>query len=70
MFHQNEAHKETLTRKCEGDSNIPKKGESEECEESYFAMGDDNRAIKFMCKKCDKSYASQRAIVEHIKMKH
>ena len=65
-----EAHRETLTRKGEGDNNIPRNGESEECEESYFATKGDDNVIKFTCKKCDKSCASQMAIKGHVKMKH
>ena len=65
-----QTHREALRRKCEGGDIFPSDNEGKDQEESYdITRGRDN-VLQFTCKKCDESCASQRAILQHIMVKH
>ena len=56
---------EDVTQTCELDY-------GEENEENYFVTrtNDDSLQFEFVCKICDSSFSSQKAVIQHVVMKH
>ena len=57
---------EDVTHTCETHTN----DYGEENEENYVVMGENNNSVEFVCKLCDSSFSSQKAVIQHDVMKH